>query len=154
MHVGIFLAVASPQTEADDLTDADYLQRAKELRAKGEVRGAIVELKNALQRNPKNVEVRWLLGQMYLDIGEGADAETQLLRAIKLGFDKELGIKSVGEVLLLQGKYREIIDKLRNRDDYTVPTRAAVLALHGRAYIGLSQLDDAENAVTAQVPQL
>ena len=60
--LAVFLAVPSPQTKADALTDADYLQRAKELRAKGEVRGAIVELKNVLQWNRMNAEVRWLLG--------------------------------------------------------------------------------------------
>ena len=108
--LAVILAGLSIHAKADENSDAEFVQRAKELRDEGMVRGAIVELKNALQKNPDNTEARWILGQIYLEIGDGADAEVQLLRAIKLGIDRERAIIPVGEALLLQGKFQDIID--------------------------------------------
>src|SRR4051812_21580145 len=63
-------------------TDVEYLQRAKELKTKESFPAAIIELKNALQKNPKNAEARWLLGEVYANTGLGKEAEKELKLAV------------------------------------------------------------------------
>lgn len=47
-----------------DLSDADYVLRAKEYHDKGELQASSIQLKSALQKNPSNSEARWLLGKI------------------------------------------------------------------------------------------
>ena len=58
-----------------DLTDKQYIERAKQAQDKGDLRASIIDLKNALRRNPDNTEGRWMLGNIYVDVGKGAEAE-------------------------------------------------------------------------------
>ena len=64
-----------------ELSDQEYVSRAKDALDKGELRSASIYLKNALAQNPNNAEARWLLGKAHLDIGDGGSAEKELLRA-------------------------------------------------------------------------
>ncbi|MBV5324209.1 MAG: tetratricopeptide repeat protein, partial [Rhodospirillaceae bacterium] len=60
------------------LTEQEHIQRAKDFEDKGQLKGSIVELKNAIQKNPDSPQARLLLGQVYLKVGMGAEAEKEL----------------------------------------------------------------------------
>ena len=152
LGLGVVLGICAVSfaARADDPTAREFRQRAHELRAQGEPRGAIIELRNALQRDPKSAASRWQLGQLYVDIGKGAEAETELRRAITLGMDEDRVLAALGEALLLQGKFQEVIDEFEGRDD-DATTRAGVLVMQGRARLGLAQLNEAETALEAAV---
>ena len=60
------------------LTEQQHIQRAKDFEDKGNLKGSIVELKNAIQKNPDSPQARLLLGQIYLKAGMGAEAEKEL----------------------------------------------------------------------------
>lgn len=71
------------------LSDVEYVYRAREQVEGGNVRAAVIELKNALAKNPDNADARLLLGQLYLDAGDGASAEKELEWALQLGVPLE-----------------------------------------------------------------
>ena len=49
-------------------SNGDQLKNAQASRDKGDISTAITEVKNALQKDPKNLEARLLLAQYYLDL--------------------------------------------------------------------------------------
>lgn len=97
---------------AADPPEWPHIQRAKDHRDEGKPRAAIIELKNALQENPKSAEARLLLGQTYLDLGQGANAEKELRRAREAGPDPVAMVVPLGEALLLQGKFAELLEQV------------------------------------------
>src|SRR5438309_3018152 len=68
-----------------NLTDKDFVQKGKEAQEQGKLAEAEIELKNALQKNPDNIEARRRLGEIYVAQGKGKAGEEQLLRAKALG---------------------------------------------------------------------
>ena len=53
---------------------AEHYQRASEAHARGDVQGAVIALKSALQAEPEMSEARLLLGKVYVSVGDGAAA--------------------------------------------------------------------------------
>ena len=89
-------------------TDADYLERAKDLFDKGQLKAASIELKNALQENQNNAEARRLLGVVHLRAGDPAGAAKELRRAGELGVATDAVQPLLARALLSQGKYDEL----------------------------------------------
>jgi Tfp pilus assembly protein PilF len=79
----LLFAVAACGTVS--LSEEQYLQRAVDAEAAGDLRSAVIELKNALQRNPSNAEARLKLGLLNLQLGDVGGARAELQRAAALG---------------------------------------------------------------------
>ncbi len=124
------------------LSDAEHLQRAKQYQAAGEIKASLIELKSALQQNASNSEARLLLGELYILIGEGAAAEKELLRAQRLGVSGLFVQKLLGESLLLQHRFDEVLGMLEGLDWADQPE---LLVLRGQALLGLGRQQEAEN---------
>lgn len=128
-----------------DLTAEEHIQRAQELRLEGDFQAAVLELKNALQQQPDNPSARFMLGEVYLRTGDGTSAEKEFERAVEAGMNAAAVQMPLARAWLLQNSYEELLDKL------TVPdkgqsNRATVLAMRGRAYLGLGRVSQAEAA--------
>ncbi|OQX20007.1 MAG: hypothetical protein BWK76_02790 [Desulfobulbaceae bacterium A2] len=63
---------------------AAFVQKAKEYIQAGNDKAAIIELRNAVSRDPKNSEARYQLGLLYLRSGEPQNAFQELQRAASL----------------------------------------------------------------------
>ena len=75
------LLLAGSLTACDDATSTeDFLSRAEDYRDKGDLKASTIELKNALQQDPRNADARWLLGLNHLDMGLVFAAEIELKR--------------------------------------------------------------------------
>lgn len=85
-------------------TDQHYYDRAVELVEQGEMRAAVIELKNALSKNPNNPQARWFLGKIHLEDGRAAEAEKELLRARELGVVDDTVLPFLARAMLAQGK--------------------------------------------------
>ena len=57
------------------------LAEAKQYQQKGDNKAAIIQLKNALQKNPESIETRYLLGTIYNEVGDPVSAEKELRKA-------------------------------------------------------------------------
>lgn len=127
----------------EQLTDAQYVERAREAQAKGEVRSSVINLKNALQQNPANAEARALLGQIYVEIGDGPAAEKELRQALERGMPVESLATPLAKSLLLQGKYAELLNMQVDMAQLHAQAKADYQALVGRAYLAQDQLAEA-----------
>lgn len=107
-----------------NLTEQEHIQRAKDFEDQGKLNGSIIELKNAIQKNPDSPQARLLLGQVYLKVGAGAAAEKELIRARALGVNGETITPQLGEALLQMGEYKRVLDEI-NPNDKTSPTNLA-----------------------------
>jgi putative PEP-CTERM system TPR-repeat lipoprotein len=124
----------------DDSPQA-FIARAKEYQQKGDLRATVIELKNALQRDPDNSEARWLLGNVYLEIGSGPAAQKELTRAVELGIAPEEAMVPLTRAALLQRNFEQVVQEVIHEvisGDRTgaLPDdiRSELLALRGHAF--------------------
>ena len=78
--LGISACDDSADESAGSKSD-DHFARAENSLKKGDIRDALVELKNAAQEESRDAESRLLLGEVYTRLGDGVSAEKELLRA-------------------------------------------------------------------------
>ncbi|MGV8989998.1 MAG: XrtA/PEP-CTERM system TPR-repeat protein PrsT [Thiobacillus sp.] len=125
------------------LTEQEHIQRAKDFEDKGNLKGSILELKNAVQKNPDSPQARLLLGQVYLKSGMGAEAEKELARAVQLGVNRETIKPQLGEALLIMGEYKRILDEIQLGDSTSTAHRARILQLRADALLKQGKLKEA-----------
>ncbi len=145
---------AKPAPPAD-ATTAGLYEDARSRAATGDLAGAVVQLKNVLQQDPNHLPARIALGRYLLRQGDAKGAEKELRIALGLGAAEEETFPTLGNALLMQRKYQEILETIRSRD----PTSYGgfeVLTFRGRANYHLGQLEEAERdfeRARALVPQ-
>ncbi len=122
---------------------AEYVADAEKFLANGEVKAAVIQLKNALQADPLNVEARVLLGNTYLRLADGKGAEKEFSRAKQLEADPDRWVTGLGQALALQNKFQELLDTIQADAELSVENRARVLAMRGHAHLALQQIEDA-----------
>ena len=124
----------------------EYVDKAEKYLAEGEVRSAVIELKNALQREPMHLDARIMLGNIYLKTGDAASAEKEFRRVAKLHVTQERWLKEMGHALLLQRKYEEVLETVEPDAGEAGSFKAELLIIRGLAYQGLEKLEQAEKA--------
>lgn len=134
---------------ASRLTDQEHIQRAKDFEDKGDLKSSILELKNAVQKNPDNAQARLLLGQAYLKANLGAEAEKELLKAEKLGVSRESIKTSLAQALLLMGEYPRVLAEVTPSEGLDPRNRALIHSYRGFAHLALHKKDEAEAEFTA-----
>jgi putative PEP-CTERM system TPR-repeat lipoprotein len=109
---------------------------------KNDLGGAIVQLKNALQQDPKLLAAYVLLGKAELARGDAAAAEAALKRALELGVNRSEIAVPMAQALHDQGKYQDLLERFPAEG---VPTarRLELLVLRGHAYKGIGDLASA-----------
>ncbi|MBV1928003.1 MAG: PEP-CTERM system TPR-repeat protein PrsT [Gammaproteobacteria bacterium] len=129
-----------------DRSSEEYLESAQVYLDKNNFASAVVELKSALQQDINNVEARNLLGDVYLQVGKGEDAEKEIRRAISLGMSPSSGATSLAQALLLQGEFQQVLDSPVELGASSKTEQAKLLALRGNAHLALGNLTIAENS--------
>lgn len=124
-----------------DISDSEHLQRAKQYQEAGDVRASFIELKSALQQNPKNSEARLMLGELYVLVGNGAAAEKEITRAKNLGINNNYVVKLLFRSLLAQKKYDDALGLFSGRGESSDPE---VFVLIGDAHLGNRDFDGAK----------
>ena len=127
----------------NNLSEKQYIDRAKELQDKGDYRSSVIELKNALRRNPNSMESRWMLGNIYIDIGDGAAAEKELRRAGELGVASAALTVPLGRALLLQEQFKRILQEIQPTTELARSDQAKVHAIRGYAQFGENHSEEA-----------
>ncbi|MGB1110436.1 MAG: XrtA/PEP-CTERM system TPR-repeat protein PrsT, partial [Gammaproteobacteria bacterium] len=115
------------------LAQGTSLGEALAAKENGEFKTAIIVLKNALQKDAENPEARYLLGQIYLDMGIGSGAEKELRWARRLGVSDDEVLFKLGQSYLLQEQYRRIRDELTISPDMAPKLKAELTTLYGLA---------------------
>jgi putative PEP-CTERM system TPR-repeat lipoprotein len=137
-------ATLSACDSASRLTPEEHVQRAKDYESKGELISAIIELKNALEKNPQNSQARLLLGNIYVENGDGASAEKELSIAQKQGVTAATVAVPLANALLLQGRPKDVLAKLTDVTGLSASGMAELHVVKGKSYLGLGELQHAE----------
>lgn len=131
-------------------TVEEYIHSAETHRDAGELPAAVIDLKNALQKDPKNLTARLMLGQSYVDMSDGPSGEAELLNAKQAGATAIQIAKPMAEAELLLGKPNNTLKETDQLPPDAPPAlKASLLSLRGRAYLALGQFDNARDAFAA-----
>lgn len=114
---------------SSDLSGDKEIEKARGYLAEGKSNAAMIELKNALQKNGNNQEARWLLGAEYFNKGLYADAVKELSKARELGRSDEDVLPLLSQSLLNIGD-KETLQSI-SADNLSGAARSYVLASQG-----------------------
>lgn len=123
---------------------ADHLARAAQLRAKGDAKGSLIELKNALQKEPDNAQARLQIGEAYLQQGDLAGAQKELNHALNAGL-LEATLPLARSYVATQSW--DPLSDLKPADALPATVRAEVLALKARGALAGGDQDGAQALV-------
>jgi putative PEP-CTERM system TPR-repeat lipoprotein len=136
------LALAIAACSADD--PAALVASAKDYIAQRDYNASIIQLKNALQKEPENAEARYLLGLASLEIGDLRSAEIELNKALELGlktYDVEVAL---ARTLLAQGSADKVLAQFGARKLSDPKAQAELRALVGMAQLASNQRKQAQ----------
>lgn len=142
---GVPSSILPPARAALDESKAAsaYYEDALMLTDDGELKAAVIQLKNALGKNPEHLAARMLLGEVYIKLGYSRAALDAFTTAAALGADDSLVIIPLFRAHLLSRNYQTI---LRDIDIDARPrsARAELLLIRGHAGLELGNYVDAE----------
>ncbi len=122
---------------------------AKEFIAKGDFNASIIQLKNVLQKNPKNAEARYLLGLSLLKNGDVTSAQIELNKAVGLGLTSdELQIALARAALEKGDDADKIVTQFGSKQLSSPPMQAELRAMVGMAQFSQNHQKEARNAFT------
>ncbi len=111
----------------------------------GNFSGAIIQLKNVLKENSDDSVARLLLGQAYLEIGDGYSSEVELEKARSASADESLLIVPLARAYLLQKKYEVLFNEIQP-DQYEREIKARLLVIQGQARLARNEFGEANLA--------
>lgn len=144
---GLFLASALnlPVTGmADENLAGKYYEDALVAARKPDIDAAIIELRNALQQNPKYVAAHILLGELFLQKKSLSEAEVHLNLANQLGADRSLTVKALAQLYLYQLKYNPLLKEIQP-SQFNRQLQPDLHVFRGHAYLQLGQISEALN---------
>ncbi len=109
----------------------------------GNYQGAEIELKNLLLDNPQFAAARFLLGQVYLELGEGAAAEIALDRARSLGIPEKSLAVPFAKAYMQQKKYDRVIEQSDSAASLPEATRNELAVIRAEALILTGRAEEA-----------
>jgi putative PEP-CTERM system TPR-repeat lipoprotein len=125
------------------LNNEQRLDRAESAIEEGDYRAGIIDAKNVLEREPNNVRGRLILARASIEIGDGATAEKEFVRALDLGTPVEDVIVGLIQALVQQGKFSELIDMEPIGFAQSEGDIIEVQQLLGQAYLGTNRPESA-----------
>ncbi len=123
--------------------DEDHMARAKEMSARQDHRGAMIELKNVLQTDANATEARFLLGQELLAQGDAKNAEIELQKAYDQKYDPDRVLPALVKSQLLQAQPDKVTRAIASAKLKSPAANAELQTLLGIALFGQGKLDEA-----------
>lgn len=120
---------------------------AKEYLAKQDFKAAIIQLRNALQKDPDLAEARYLLGKAQLETGDNPSAEKELRRAIELGHAADLAVPALAQAVLQQGDPNKVLKEFGQTQLSSPEARADLQSTIGVAQAVQGKLDAAKSSL-------
>lgn len=128
-------------------TEAQYIQDARAQFAVGNVPPAVIDLRNALQKNSGNLEARILLARSLIDQGDVTGAQGELATAAQDGADPGRLAQLRGEADLLSGDPAKALTDAASLKDATPEIAAAILSVRASALTALNRITEARATI-------
>ncbi|ALV06739.1 XrtA/PEP-CTERM system TPR-repeat protein PrsT [Roseateles depolymerans] len=127
----------------------DMVKSAREHLDKKDPKAAIIQLKNALQKDGTLGEARYLLARALLDAGDVPGAVIEADKAKAQGYTSDSLTALQARLLLLQGKPEEVVSQFAGRHLASAPDEADLQGSLVGAYLAKRQLPEARAAADA-----
>ena len=134
-------AAADPATSA---TTPGYYEDALRYERQGDLKAAMIQLRNAIKLNPGHLPSRFLLGQLYLRTGDPKSAVRELRLARERGADDDLVLVPLGTAYLAMSRFKVLLDEITT-GGHAPRVERRIRLLRGQAHLALHALDAAEN---------
>jgi putative PEP-CTERM system TPR-repeat lipoprotein len=108
----VALAAAVLAAGCSQHSGAELRAQALQMRQQGDLSGALVVLKNALEAEPASADTRYLLARTYLDTGEALSAEKESRQALRQGYARTPAMAALGRALVLQGEHKKALAEM------------------------------------------
>lgn len=124
------------------------VEKAREAQARGDLRAAQIELRNAVRDNPASGELRAALARASLDLGDTDTAEKEARAAIERGYDRAAGTALLLRAYLGRGRFQDLLRDFPEPDAKEPPAVAGeVAAGRAMAQLALDRKPDARASV-------
>jgi len=136
LSLAILLALTTPAATAQNAAAraSQFYEDALQRFDKKDYAGAVIQLKNVLRLDNKNLSAQVLLGKALLEQQQPNAAEVALLEALRLGASREEVVVPLARALEASGKARQILDDERLAEkDLSTSTRFELLMLKAAA---------------------
>lgn len=140
---GAFLLSAGLAGCHREESSASLLAEARQYQQKGDQKAALIQFKNAVEKNPQDGEARLALGAQYLEMGDHVSAEKELRKAATLGINQERTLPGLAKALLGQVQFQKVLDEV------TPPLAASsadLLVARGDSLLALGKGGEARQA--------
>lgn len=141
---GVILFIGSVTACSKTQTSQALVSEARQYQQKGDNKAAIIQLKNALQKDPDDAEARYLLGTIYYETGDPKSAEKELRRALSLGMSPDKVLPSLGKTLFILGEFQKVLDETKQVSEEK--ESAEISSLRGNAYQALGKRQEAKQS--------
>jgi putative PEP-CTERM system TPR-repeat lipoprotein len=129
----------------------EHIASAQQYLAEADYNSATIELKTALKMNGNSAQGRWLLGKVYLETEDFPSAEKELLRAQELGWDANDIKPALGQALLAQRQFEQVLDI--PHEGLEAPAAAQLLSSKATAELSLGKTSAAEKLIERAVEE-
>ncbi len=124
----------------------DHLVKAKKLIASNDHKGAVIELKNTLQKDPRALEARFLLGRELLQQGDPKNAEIELQKAYDARYEPDTVLPMLVKAQLLQGQTDKVVSQIGTAQLKSPQANAELQSLLGLTKFSQNRMDEAMTA--------
>jgi putative PEP-CTERM system TPR-repeat lipoprotein len=135
--IGGLSACGRTQSTESLLTDAKQYQQ------KGDLKAALIQLKNAVEKSPENGDARLQLAMLQLKMGDMAAAEKEARKARSLGIAADVALPLEGKAMAQQGRYKELLEAITPQ---LAARSATLLSLRGDALLATGKADEGKKA--------
>jgi len=111
----------------------EMVKSAQTYLGQNDTNAAVIQLKNALQADANLPEARFLLGKIYFDRGEYANAVKELTRASELGMPDARLADMLARAMVQQGEAQSVLDRFSNVEMSDPKSQSQLLAALGDA---------------------
>lgn len=116
---------------------------AKQFLTQNDAKAAVIQLKNALQKNPESAEARYLLGVAMLATDDPVSAEKELRKAKELGYEPDKVSPPLAQALFDTRQSKKLIDEFAGAQLADLQAGADLAATVGHAYLNVGKTDEA-----------
>lgn len=103
----------APPAEQISRSAQSSLDKARAAMARGDLRTAQIEFRNAVRNDPNSGMLRFLLAQLSFDIGDVDTADKEARAAIDRGYQPAASTALLMRTYILRGRYRELLREFR-----------------------------------------
>jgi putative PEP-CTERM system TPR-repeat lipoprotein len=126
------------------LKPVDHHARAMEFLAQENYASTVTELKHVIRDNPRDGELRWIMGDTYLQMNQNADATDYMQEAYDLGYRNPDMVLALARSKLLVRDYKGVLKLYDEWSDVDSKMSASAWeVLRGWSLLRVGKLDDA-----------